>query len=80
MSGDGGKGSARRPGEIKPGAWERIFGKKEEVSTHDRAVRVLQRIEDGKKDTFCLNEFVNNMPADFAQTVAEMRAKVQQKP
>lgn len=27
VSGDGGKGSARRPGEIKPGQWERIFGK-----------------------------------------------------
>lgn len=22
---DGGKGSARRPGDIKPGAWEEIF-------------------------------------------------------
>ena len=28
--------------------FDAIFGKKEEVSAHDRAVRVLQRIEDGK--------------------------------
>ena len=30
--------------------YDAIFGKKEEVSAHDRAVRVLQRIEDGKKE------------------------------
>lgn len=44
------KGSGRRPGTVPDGEWERIFGKKPEVSEHDRAVRVLQRIEEGKQD------------------------------